>query len=202
MPDTDKKPYSGLLSAAIRTSARWILDTIPLALGIQKIPDLLPNTTGKNEIKLSLPSYCQTDTYSCGALAGWSVLKFLKSNANFKVFYEACAPDREYGTSNARLMAALRKHGVSVGDRKNLGFKTIHRCIRSGKPIPAAIAEGAIFDDDAAHWIVIYGVGTKPNRIFISGKTRPGFSRQQLTWHEFKSIWYPQGHGLVCSVKG
>ena len=189
------------MASLVKTSARWILDTVPLALGIQKIPDLLPEGAGKNEVKLSLHSYCQTDTYSCGAIAGWSVLEFLKPKADFKKFYRDCAPDREYGTPNTRLRAALRKHGVSVGDRSNLNFASIHQCLRDGKPILIAIAEGALFDEDAAHWVVIYGVGTKPNRVFISGKTRPGFSRQQMTWREFKSIWYPRGYGLVCSAK-
>ena len=144
MPDTNKKPYNALLSAAIKHSARWILDSIPQALGIQTIPDLMPENEGRNEIKLALHSYCQTDTYSCGAIAGWSVLEFLRPEADFKAFYAECAPDREYGTPNTRLKSALRKHGVSVGDQRDLNFTSIQRCLQEGKPILVAIAEGSM----------------------------------------------------------
>jgi len=185
----------------LKQSLKRAIDTVPKALGLHKIPALLPESTAANELKLSLRSYCQTDTYSCGAIAGWSVLEFLKPGADFLQFYADCAPSKETGTSTSRLTKALRKHGISVSHRNDLDFDQIKSLLRAGKPILVCTGEGALFDDDAAHWVVIYGCGWNPNRIFLSGKTRPGFSRETLSYRDFKSIWSPVNEGLVCSVK-
>ena len=129
MTRTDPRTDTNNMNSTLK---EWMLDTIPLALGIQKIPDLLPDKTRRNEIKLALPAYCQTDTYSCGAIAGWSVVEFLHPAANFKAFYGDCAPHRDTGTSTSRLTAALRKHGIAVSDRRNLDFNTMKQCLLSG----------------------------------------------------------------------
>jgi len=186
---------------ALKRMATRAIDEIPRSLRIQKIPDILPDTTGKNEFKLAISGYCQADTYSCGAIAGWSVLEHFNPKVKFRAFYDACAPAPDSGTSTTRLMKALRKHGVAVSDRKDLDFDGIQQCLRDGKPILVSIAGNSLFDDEAGHWVAIYGFGRKPNRIFICGKTRPGFSRQEMTWKQFKAIWNPLGEGLVCSPK-
>lgn len=191
----------GMSISALKQSAKWALDTIPKALGIQKIPSLLPERAGANEVKLTLPSYAQCDTYSCGAIAGWSVLEFLRPDAEFYAFYADCAPCSEMGTSTTRLTNALRKYGVRVSHQRKLDFASVKKCIGEGKPILVVTAEGAMFDEDAGHWVVLYGCGWKPTRVFLSGRTIPGFSRQEMSWQQFKAVWSEAGEGLVCSVK-
>lgn len=194
------KPSTMALDA-LKQSAKWALDTIPKALGIQKIPALLPDRAAADELKLALPSYSQTDTYSCGAIAGWSVVEFLQTQRDFARFYRDCSPSVELGTSTTRLTGALWQHAINVRNHKDLSFTAIKKSISEGKPILVGIAAGALFDEDAGHWVVIYGYGANPNRVFISGRTIPGFSRQEMSWRDFKSAWSPVGNGLVCSAK-
>ena len=154
---------------------------IPGKLGITVIRDLFLPATNKNEFKLRLRGYCQADPYSCGIAAGWSVLKAFNPRARLKQFAKDCAPDKKWGVPTRRLAFALRNQGCRVQYSK-LDFKTIQAELQQGRPILTAIHR----KDDEWHWIVIYGFGVKPSRIFFIGNVIPGFSRAQMLWHDFK----------------
>ena len=203
MPDTNKKPYNAILSAAIKHLSA--MDTRHHSPGARHSEEFLTSCRKVQErmrsssecLRTAKPIHIPAEPLQDGQC--WN-------SSNPK-------QTSKHSIKSARLIVntAHRTHGLRLRCG-SMEFQweietistslAIQQCLRDGKPILVAIAEGALFDEDAAHWVVIYGVGTKPNRVFISGKTRPGFSRQQMTWREFRSIWYPQGHGLVCSVKG
>lgn len=177
----------------------WALSVVPELLGIKKIPDLLPHGRHERSRKIPLKGYFQTDGYSCGAIAGWSVLKFLKPGSSFKKFYEDCDPSETWGVSTTRLSAALRKHSVRVSTRPKMDFDAIKTSIEGGSPVLVSIDVGC---EEHLHWVVIYGIGWNPRRIFISGHSIPGFSKRVIPWRQFKrSIWIPSGLGLVCSAR-
>lgn len=177
----------------------WVQAFVPGRLGIRKIPDLLPQGPHPRSYRIPLKGYFQTDGHSCGAIAGWSVLKFLKPTASFKEFYEDCAPNETWGVSTTRLSAALRKHGLRISTRAKMDFDAIKTSIEAGSPVLVSIDMGW---DDALHWVVIYGISWKPRRIFVSGHSTPGFSKRVIPWRRFRrSIWTPSGAGLVCSLK-
>lgn len=175
----------------------WAITHLPDLLGLKKIPDLLPHGRHERSHKIPLKGYYQTDGHSCGAIAGWSVLNFLKPGSNFRKFYKDCAPSEAWGVSTARLSAALRKHGLQISTRDSMDFDAIKTSIEDGSPILVSID----IYDDALHWVVIYGIGWNPRRIFLSGYSSPGFSKRVMPWTRFKQIWEPKDFGLVCSLK-
>ena len=160
------------------------------------VPDFTNDYCFENEHKLAVPFYAQTDCYSCGATAGLAVMRTFHPRASFRSFYRACSPSPENGTTEARLVKALRSHGIGVSIRTDLDYASIRAAIESGFPIIAGT--GVEMFDDGDHWTVIYGIGWKPRRVFICNQPRLGYSREELSWNEFRSIWTPRGRGLVC----
>ena len=190
------------LLSAITSALRWSQDTIPRALGIRVVPDLLPERARSNEFKLPVRGYSQFDSYSCGVAAGWSVLRYFKPGANFRKFDEACSPHPEWGTSTRRLSAALRKNGLRVYRLGDLDFDAITAFVEGGFPILTTIRERH-WAENLHHWAVIYGVGSKPRRMHIVGRSgAPGFAKMEMAWRKFKSIWSAKGEGLVCVPRG
>ena len=174
-------------------AAKLVGPKIPTRL--RKIPDPFDDYAEDGETKLAVPFYCQTDWYSCGAIAGWSVVETFHPKADFARFYRDCNPSPTEGMGETRLIRALRKHGVGVGIRRDFDFDSIAEAIESGYPIIAGV--GHEFSD-GDHWIIIYGVGYHPKRVFLANIVRPGCSREEFTWREFRSEWSSRGHGLMC----
>ena len=187
--------------SAVTSALRWSQDTIPRALGIRVIPDLLHERARSDELKLPMRGFSLLDSYSCGVAAGWSVLQYFDPEANFRKFDEACAPNPEWGTSTRRLVTALRKNGLRVYRLGDLDFDAIKAFLESGFPILTTIREQH-WDENLHHWSVIYGFGTKPRRMHIVGRTgAPGFAKMEVAWRKFKTIWSEKGEGLVCVSK-
>lgn len=190
------------LISAVTSALRWSQDNIPRALGLRVVPDLLPERQRANELKLPVRGYSQLDSYSCGVAAGWSVLRYFDPGADFKKFDEACSPHPEWGTSTRRLSAALRKHGLRVYCLGDLDFDAIKAFLEGGFPIITTIRERD-WEENVHHWSVIYGVGSKPRRMHVIGRTgAPGFAKMELAWRSFKTIWSGKGEGLVCVPRG
>jgi hypothetical protein len=162
----------------------------------RKIPDLTNDYAHDGEVKLRVPFYAQTDPYSCGAIAGWIVVKTFHPKAKFSRFYEACRPDPMNGTPVHRLVRALRRFGVGVGFRHGMGFAEIADAIEAGFPIICGAGDELFEDGD--HYVVIYGVARKKRRIFLCNNLRPGHSRLEMSWRDWKAWWHPVGDGLVC----
>lgn len=138
------------------------------------------------------------DDYSCGALAGWSVVQLLKPQGDFRSFHKACVPSKRWGISTAKLSAAMRKHGITVAVRKELDFDVIRASIERGFPVLVSIST---VTEAFWHWVVIYGVGWSPRRIYISASL-PGRHRKKIVaWRTFERHWRPHGFGLICSPR-
>jgi hypothetical protein len=86
-----------------------------LAVGVElpplPIPDLdAPLREGEGCV-LKVPMAIQVDGFSCGVVAGWTVIKSIYPNRvrqDFVDFYQACNPDVVRGTSTTRLVRALQ----------------------------------------------------------------------------------------------
>jgi len=59
---------------------------------LRAVPDLTDDYIYENEHKLAVPGYSQVDPYSCGATAGWAVVKTYHPKASFRNFYKNCNP--------------------------------------------------------------------------------------------------------------
>jgi len=165
---------------------------------LRAIPDFTDDYTHKNEHKLAVPGYSQLDPYSCGATAGWAVVKTFHPKASFRKFYQDCDPLPLEGTTETKLVKALRGNGVGVSVRSNLNYARIRAAIESGFPVIATVGYEY---SDGAHWIVIYGIGWRPSRVFLCNQVNagwPGFSRDELIWEDFRRLWNPRGRALVC----
>ena len=177
---------------------RWLQDTLPRRLGLRVVADLLAGRAGFTEFKLPMRGYSQLDSYSCGVAAGWSVLRYFRPEADFQTFDTDCAPDPDWGTSTRRLAAALRGRDLRVVQLRDLDFAALRLLLKSGFPVLTTVREWH-WQEHTHHWVVIYGYGWKPNRIHLIGRTgAPGFSKRELPWQEFKSIWSGRDDSLVC----
>lgn len=69
-------------------------------------------------------------------------------------------------SSKTCFSAVSASTGIGVGDRLNLDFESIPATLDEGYPIVTLTKTP---HSDESHWVVIYGYGRKPNRIFIAG---------------------------------
>lgn len=146
-------------------------------------------------ITLDVPGYRQIQSYTCGYVAGMMVLHYFKPRASEDRFWSKCRPDPDEGMGQGKLVRALRDSGVKVGERRHFEFHDLHRAISEGKPVITTVTLPT-----TDHWIVVYGVSTKPKRIFIAGNGFPGINRNKvMTWAQFARMKGGVDGGLVCS---
>ena len=112
---------------------------------------------------------------------------------DFHDFHEAVNPSPEYGSSVTQLKSALRKFGVRSRNC-HLNFNGIKREINAGHPVLVSICNRG----DNGHWVVVYGYGRNPSRVFLASNILPFFNRNQYTLEEFNKRWWPKGNALVC----
>jgi hypothetical protein len=99
------------------------------------------------------------------------------------------------------LVRALRASGIGVSCRTKMPFADICEAIDSGYPI---ISLTKTPRSDEVHWVVIYGYGKKPDRVFIAGDDKLNFigtwlGRKEVRWVDFRrSVWGEAGFGLIC----
>jgi hypothetical protein len=168
--------------------------------GCRVIPDILAHPHCQNVCTLDMPGYRQLESYTCGFVAGLMVLHTFHPEKSIKRFFNVVASDTEYGTQPHRLVKSLRACGVGVSERGDLNFAAICDMIEEGFPIITLVRTGS---PDVVHWVVIYGYGTKPNRVFIAGDGLPLvghlLGHKQALWPEFaRKKWAEKGFGLVC----
>lgn len=144
---------------------------------------------------LDLPPYRQIKFYTCGLVAGLIVFHFFFPRRSARTFSKRVAASPETGVGQQRLVAALRRSGIRVSIRNDLGFEDIAGAIDQGKPVIVTLSRG---EED--HWEVLGGYGRRPNRLFLWNeswfRTPACFS-----WREFRAQWEPVGLGLVCGRK-
>ena len=160
---------------------------------LRRIPDLRDDYANDGDFKIAVPFYSQADWYSCGPVAASMVVETFHPHADFAALYRACRPEPLVGTSAPKIVRALRRFGVGVSVRRNLGFDSLATAIESGFPIIAGVAYG-----EDGHWVVIYGINRQRKRLFVCNVGWVGHSRQECTWREWKSWWDPAGEGLIC----
>jgi hypothetical protein len=165
--------------------------------GLRIIPYPLLHYPEDNSVcTLDVPGYRQTQTYTCGFVAGLMVLHYFDPDQSACQFYERVRPSIEDGTPTSRLVKALRASGIRVGERRNLTFDWMASFVKKGMPIITAVRR----DSGISHWIVVYGVGYRPRRLFIAGDGIPYWDgRCELSYAEFNRKWDGRGEGLVCS---
>lgn len=172
-----------------------MLDILADKTGICVIRDRLIHPGSADVITLDIPGYRQVESYTCGFVAGLMVLHTFHPEARVDRFYKAVAPTRRWGASTRKVANALRRSGVGVSVRADLSFQKIAVAIDKGYPIITVIRTS---DPDVHHWVVIYGYGKNPDRVFIAANGLPYFARREYPIGEYKKLALAKGFGLVC----
>ena len=189
MPTDMKRKMIAVINNAVDGSSK--------RTGIWVLPDWLSHPNSDDVITLDVPGYFQANTFSCGVTAGLMVLHTFHPSRSKDRFYRRVDPCPEDGTSTAQLVRALRQSRIGVGVRYDLSWDRVNRNVSDGYPIITVVKTG---DEDVEHWVVIYGVGKKPNRVFIAANGCLWITRREYRWKELCSLWPPEGKGfgLVC----
>src|SRR5262245_10977092 len=87
-------------------------------IGVKAIPSIMDLDYDENTVILDVPSYSQTDCYSCGAIAAWSIVKTFRPKSSFRKFYDAVNPDPDEGVGPRRIVSALRKFKIGTHFRR------------------------------------------------------------------------------------
>jgi len=178
---------------SITEIAMDLADKISDFTGYAAVREWTP-TPAADEVILDLKPYSQIDSFSCGATAGFSVVKTFKPRAKFETFYATVNPHPENGTSTTRLIKGLRSSGVHVSARSRLSYRELIRQIDGGSPVIVVITN---YGADVAHWCVAYGFGT--DHVVLSSNGIPWIHRKRYPKKEFLKIW--DRSGLICSGK-
>jgi hypothetical protein len=168
----------------------------PHILGIPPIRDIYEYDLAEDEVKLEVTGYRQLDGYSCGPVAAWSILQtFHPKSTSFRNFYRDCKMDEE-GSNEYQVINALRMNRIGVGLRDELDFDDIIKTIDKGFPILGSIT----LPGSADHWLVIYGYGLSPKRLFTCNHPRSSglHGREEMNWDRWLSIWDEESRYLIC----
>lgn len=126
-----------------RAENEW--NKFALSVRLPAMPRLRkPQFPGETEgTCLEMPLVRQLDFFSCGVVAGWSVIRSIypdQGRENYIKFYGDCRASVERGTSTTALVKALRANGIGVSvRRRRLGFDELVREIELGYPLIACV---------------------------------------------------------------
>lgn len=169
------------------------------ALGLRHLPDVLSHPRGPHVETIRIPAFVQTQTYTCGPVAALMVVRHFRPEYPAGKVYSRADADPDYGTGVGRLVRVLRECGIRVRERSNLAFRDIVDAIDRGRPVITVVNTDR---ERVSHWVVLYGYGKKPSRVFLAANGPPVVGRREYRWDEFlKHHWTAAGFGLVCGRK-
>jgi hypothetical protein len=142
-------------------------DLVHATTGERKMRDLVPHPKGATT--LDIAAFSQIDYHSCGAVAGWCVVRsFDRRRTNFDRFYEACTTSEKHGTRTTPLIRALKAHGVGVSHiRREPSFEQLCGWIDEGFPVICVTDPDR--RDRTEHWMVVYGYQRRPAQVLTAG---------------------------------
>jgi len=180
------------MNPVIATVVNWLADTT----GIRVLPDRLPHPPDRNVVTLKVPGYRQSQGHTCGFVAGLMILHYFRPGFPVERFYERIRAHKSSGVSRQRLIDSLRLYGLRVSRRTDLDFEGIVEAIEADQPIATVVRTRNV---DVDHWIVLYGYGRKPNRVFVAGEL-PFQTQRMYTYGLFRThFWETPRFGVVCS---
>jgi hypothetical protein len=165
--------------------------------GIRAVRTWSDKSSNPGDRTLPVANFKQLDGYSCAAVSGFVVVETFYPCSNFDKFYELVDPDPDEGTSDYRLINALRKFRVRCSPMEELpGFDYVRQSIDQQSLILASVHLG----DDLHHWVVVYGYGTMKKSVFLAG-TSGFFSANRTDWSEFRKAHVASVGAIRCSPK-
>ena len=148
---------------------------------------LLHRPGDKSVFTLDVPGYRQSRNYSCGYAAVLMVLRYFEKTFTGQSIFDALGTART-GTGQSAIVRVLRRAGVSANVRYDMGFDRIVRSVSAGKVLVSYLV-------DEEHWVVLYGYGESPSRIYVADP-EPGKECEQ-EWPDYGERL--GGFAIVCS---
>jgi len=165
--------------------------------GIRVLPDRLLHPREPNVQTLKVPGYVQSQPHTCGFVAALMILHYFRPDYPTERLYERIRPDGKWGVSRRKLADTLRGCKVRVTERRDLAFRDIMEAIDQDRPIALMVHTNT---PGTMHWVVVYGYGRYPNRLYVAANGLPLLSRKQYPYGMFRAhFWAQRGFGLVCA---
>jgi len=181
--------------ATLRRASDQARDSFAAKTGICVLHDRLKHPAVPGVATLAVPGYRQVESYTCGFAAGLMVLHTFHPRADIDAFYRLVRPTPRHGASTRKVANALRMSGVGVSIRKGLGFHEIRREIDAGFPILTCLKTEV---EGIEHWVVIYGYGLTPNRLYFAGSSVRSIDGREMSWAAYSKEAGSGRTGLVC----
>ena len=136
-----------------------------------------------------LAGYYQVREYTCGFASTLMVLHAFHRRAHPQDVYQRLGTDHT-GTRQTAIVRTLRHHGVGVNLRYDLGLDDLCQAIDDRKLVIA-------YHHNLEHWVVVYGYGRNPERIFVADPYW-GTRSEHLWTHYGEKL---NGFGMICSPR-
>ena len=139
---------------------------------------------------LPLCGYRQARDYTCGFVSTLMVMHYFVAKVPALELFRRLGTGRD-GTRQSAIVRELRAAGLRVGVRYDVGFGRICREIDRNKLIIGYLG-------DVEHWLVIYGYGRDPERVYVADpEPDQGCSQPWSTYGARLGDF-----GIICSRPG
>ena len=142
----------------------------------------------QSAVILEIPGRCQVQTYTCGAVASWSVLRSFGYSISLSEWNRRChrrGCNSDEGMDIDQIAHALRSLRLRVSNHRYRGQPQIRRFIDAGQPL--LFGQGGT---DADHWLYLYGYSAR--YVFVGNVTKPLASKERWSWGTFERELTPR----------
>lgn len=140
-------------------------------------------------VALPVPGFRQVRGYTCGYACALMVLRYFDPTVDGQALYRRLGTGRD-GTRQTAIIRELRAAGVAANARYDVDFSRLRTAIDRGKLVIA-------YHFKLEHWIVLYGYGLGPARVFVADP-RPQEPCEHA-WTDYRT--HLRGFGIICSVR-
>jgi len=102
----------------------------------------------------------QVRSYTCGYASALTVLRYYQPDTRARELYERLGTGAD-GTRQTAIIRELRAAGLGASARYDFDFDRLRAAIDQDKLVVA-------YFYPAEHWVVLYGYGTDPDRVFVA----------------------------------
>lgn len=142
-----------------------------------------------NVVARPIRAYYQVRQYTCGYASALTVAHALHSSIEPAALYDVLATDHT-GTRQTAIVNGLRAAGISANVRYDLDFDELQRVLDRGRLVIG-------YHHGLEHWIVIYGYGLAPERVFVADPLPA--NRSEHRWADYGEKL--RNFGIVCSSR-
>ncbi len=143
----------------------------------------------------ALPAYRQHDQHSCGFLAVLTVARYFDPVLTPYEVFRVVRPSTTTGCSRRRVLRSLDQLGIGAVYVDTLNMLSLWSFTSSGNPVIVTVMPPWA---DYDHWTVVRGVDLEMKRIYLTNCYNLCDQDSGMSFHEFASMWYDRGEGLVC----